>query len=110
MRSNSFRHSTSVSPLELPSRPDMTLLDFGNGYKDPISGAASVSPPLLGIINASYSLGAICAVPLAPMFNQWVGRRWLLCLVLAQWFLERYSKVLLETASRFHVSHNKWLT
>lgn len=76
MHSNSFRHSTSVSPPELPSRPDLTLLDFGNGYKDPISGAASVSPPLLGIINASYSLGAICAVPLAPMFNQWVGRRW----------------------------------
>jgi MFS family permease len=50
--------------------------DFGDGYKDPISKALSVSPPLLGIINASYSLGAICAVPFAPAFNQWVGRRW----------------------------------
>jgi len=49
---------------------------FGNRYKDPISKALSVSPPLLGIINASYSLGAICDVPFAPAFNQWVGRRW----------------------------------
>lgn len=49
---------------------------FGNGYRDPVSHALSVSPPLLGIINASYSLGAICAVPFAPAVNQWIGRRW----------------------------------
>jgi MFS family permease len=54
----------------------LTLVDFGNGYRDPVSKSLSVSPPLLGIINASYSLGAILAVPFAPTVNQWIGRRW----------------------------------
>ncbi|KAG0646213.1 High-affinity glucose transporter [Hyphodiscus hymeniophilus] len=49
---------------------------FGNGYKDPVSHTASVAPDLLGIINASYSLGAILAVPFAPYVNQSFGRRW----------------------------------
>src|SRR6187402_3545090 len=54
----------------------LTSQDFGDGYRDPISKSLSIAPALLGIINASYSLGAICAVPFAPMFNQYVGRRW----------------------------------
>lgn len=58
------------------SRKVLTFLDFGNGYRDPVSHSLSVSPPLLGIINASYSLGAIIAVPFAPTVNQWIGRRW----------------------------------
>ncbi|TAQ83666.1 hypothetical protein B7494_g8012 [Chlorociboria aeruginascens] len=49
---------------------------FGDGYIDPTTKTNGVSPPLLGIINASYSLGAIISVPFAPMFNQYVGRRW----------------------------------
>ncbi|KUJ18219.1 major myo-inositol transporter iolT [Mollisia scopiformis] len=49
---------------------------FGDGYIDPTTGQLGINPPLLGIINASYSLGAIFAVPVAPYFNQLVGRRW----------------------------------
>ncbi|CZR53195.1 related to hexose transporter protein [Phialocephala subalpina] len=49
---------------------------FGDGYIDPTTHQLGVNPPLLGIINASYSLRAICAVPVAPYFNQLVGRRW----------------------------------
>jgi hypothetical protein len=55
----------------------LTLLDFGNGYKDPSApDDYAIKPALLGIIGASYSLGGICAVPFAPSANQWFGRRW----------------------------------
>jgi MFS family permease len=57
--------------------PSLTLLDFGNGYKDPSApDDYAIKPALLGIIGASYSLGGICAVPFAPSANQWFGRRW----------------------------------
>ncbi|KAH8818195.1 lactose permease [Hyaloscypha sp. PMI_1271] len=49
---------------------------FGNGYRDPATHKYAIKPALLGIIGASYSLGGICAVPLAPSANQWFGRRW----------------------------------
>jgi MFS family permease len=35
-----------------------------------------LEPSLAGIVAASYSLGAICALPFIPMFNQRYGRRW----------------------------------
>jgi hypothetical protein len=54
----------------------LTIIDFGNGYRDPISNEYAIQPTLLGIIGASYSLGGICAVPFAPSANQWFGRRW----------------------------------
>ena len=31
---------------------------------------------LTGIVSASYSLGAICALPFIPAFNDRFGRRW----------------------------------
>jgi hypothetical protein len=64
--------------LSLPCIHDFVLIfqDFGAGYVDPTTHQLGVNPPLLGIINASYSLGAILAVPIAPYFNQLVGRRW----------------------------------
>jgi len=36
----------------------------------------ALPPSLAGIVAASYSLGAICALPFVPMFNQRFGRRW----------------------------------
>jgi MFS family permease len=36
----------------------------------------AVAGPLLGIISASYNLGAILAVPIVPWIAQRVGRRW----------------------------------
>jgi MFS family permease len=36
----------------------------------------NVTGSLLGIINASYNLGAILAVPIVPWVAQKVGRRW----------------------------------
>ncbi|KAL3427158.1 MFS sugar transporter [Phlyctema vagabunda] len=49
---------------------------FGNGYISPTTGNPGISPPLLGIINAAYNLGAILGVPFAPTINQKFGRRW----------------------------------
>jgi len=34
---------------------------------------------LTGIVSASYSLGAICALPFIPAFNDRFGRRWSIC-------------------------------
>ncbi|KAF8863588.1 MFS general substrate transporter [Acephala macrosclerotiorum] len=70
--------------IEMTSRFDSQLINalqfippFNKcQYINPTTYQLAVNPPLLGIINASYSLGAICAVPVAPYFNQLVGRRW----------------------------------
>jgi len=35
-----------------------------------------LSSSLTGIVSASYSLGAICALPFIPAFNDRFGRRW----------------------------------
>jgi MFS family permease len=59
-----------------PFESCLTLIVFGNGYRDPATHEYAIKPALLGIIGASYSLGGICAVPLAPSANQWFGRRW----------------------------------
>lgn len=55
---------------------DLTTAVFGTSSL--ISGKLvwSVKGSLLGIINSSYNLGAILAVPIVPWVAQKVGRRW----------------------------------
>lgn len=55
----------------------LTLLDFGEAAIDATGKATHViAGPLLGIISASYNLGAILAVPVVPWVAQKWGRRW----------------------------------
>ncbi|KAI6557925.1 hypothetical protein MCOR09_009257 [Pyricularia oryzae] len=51
------------------------LLYFGNGWRNK-DGKLGIEPNLLGIMNASYNLGSILGVPLAPWFSHKFGRRW----------------------------------
>lgn len=53
------------------------LTDFGKHSID-ASGEDvwAIAGPLLGMISASYNLGAIFAVPVVPWVAQKVGRRW----------------------------------
>ncbi|TLS20827.1 uncharacterized protein PpBr36_10681 [Pyricularia pennisetigena] len=51
------------------------LLYFGNGWRNN-DNKIGIEPNLLGIMNASYNLGSILGVPLAPWFNHKFGRRW----------------------------------
>ncbi|KAH8901177.1 lactose permease [Thozetella sp. PMI_491] len=53
---------------------DNFKLYFGGGYKNP-KGKLDIEASLLGIINASYQLGSIFAVPFAPWVNNRYGRR-----------------------------------
>lgn len=48
---------------------------FGTPVKGK-AGTYEVVGPLLGIVSASYSLGAIIGVPVVPWVAQLVGRRW----------------------------------
>ncbi|KLU92951.1 sugar transporter [Magnaporthiopsis poae ATCC 64411] len=48
---------------------------FGGGWISPITGKKGIEGSLLGIINASYQLGSIIGVPIAPWFAQRYGRR-----------------------------------
>lgn len=48
---------------------------FGGGYISPITGKEGIESSLLGIVNASYQLGSIFGVPIAPWFAQRYGRR-----------------------------------
>jgi len=54
------------------------MLDFGEAQAPDADGKIGYLIPgeLLGIISASYNLGAICAVPIVPWVAQKVGRRW----------------------------------
>jgi MFS family permease len=74
----------------------LIVLDFGNGYKDPITGSASIKPDLRGLMNAAYSLGAISGVPFAPVVNQWLGRRWTImmgsCIMVTGAILQGFSQ------------------
>ncbi|KAI9050009.1 hypothetical protein LZ554_006154 [Drepanopeziza brunnea f. sp. 'monogermtubi'] len=40
------------------------------------TSSCTFTASIAGIIAASYALGAICALPFVPTFNQWFGRRW----------------------------------
>jgi MFS family permease len=55
----------------------LTSTDFGN-TSSIVKGKVvwNVTGSLLGIISASYNLGAILAVPIVPWVAQKVGRRW----------------------------------
>jgi len=48
---------------------------FGQGYYNQ-KNKADINPSLLGFMNASYQLGTIFAVPIAPWLNNKFGRRW----------------------------------
>ncbi|KAL8366513.1 hypothetical protein RB595_005011 [Gaeumannomyces hyphopodioides] len=48
---------------------------FGDGYISPLTGKPGIESSLLGIVNASYQLGSIFGVPIAPWFAQRYGRR-----------------------------------
>jgi MFS family permease len=53
------------------------VIDFGHPSVDAEGKVEHViDGPLLGIISASYSLGAIVMVPLVPWVAQRLGRRW----------------------------------
>jgi MFS family permease len=54
-------------------------VDFGDALPaDPETGVVkyALAADLKGIISASYSLGAILALPFVPTFSQRYGRRW----------------------------------
>lgn len=48
---------------------------FTNGCKDPTTHRPVICAPLLGFLSASYQLGSIIGVPIAPYINQRFGRR-----------------------------------
>jgi len=54
----------------------LTSADFGTSSLVKGKLVWNVTGSLLGIINASYNLGAILAVPVVPWVAQKVGRRW----------------------------------
>jgi MFS family permease len=57
-----------------PSSMDLTVADFGDGYKD-ADGEASIEPKIIGFMSSCYQLGSILAVPVAPWLSQKYGRR-----------------------------------
>lgn len=54
----------------------VNCIDFGQGYWNVEKKKLDINPSLLGFMNASYQLGTIFAVPIAPWLNQKYGRRW----------------------------------
>jgi MFS family permease len=49
--------------------------DFSDGYVD-AKGKPALTPALLGFVASCYQLGSIIGVPVAPWFNNRLGRRW----------------------------------
>lgn len=65
-----------IAPLHPYYLPMLTTAVFGTSSLIKGKLVWSVTGSLLGIINASYNLGAILAVPIVPWVAQKVGRRW----------------------------------
>ena len=77
---NSFQNGINVS---IPACPAFWLIpnfstDFGKAQPPNAKGVVNyaIEGSLLGIISASYNLGAITAVPVVPWVANKYGRRW----------------------------------
>lgn len=57
---------------------------FGGGLKND-KDEYMIEANILGFLSASYQLGSILGVPIAPWMNQRFGRRW--CIMAGSWIM-----------------------